>query len=177
MVGTQLHALVDVLGAGDAVGQDAHCLINHGDEDAVDHEAGSFLHLHGLFADGSGELYDALGHLVAGELTLDDFNQCHAVGGVEEVHADELCRTTGASGNLCDGERRRVGGEDGLGLADLVKLREHILLQLHVLHSGLDDEVGIGERGVVGRGGDVCQDGIHRLLSDFSLLNELVVTL
>ena len=61
VVGAKLHALVDVLSRSDAVGQDAHSLVDHRDEDAVDDKSRSFFHLHGLFADGRGKLDDALG--------------------------------------------------------------------------------------------------------------------
>ena len=102
MIGAQHHALVDVLSAGDTVGEDANSLVDHRDEDAVDDESGSFLHLHGLFADGRGQFNDALGDFIAGQLTFDDFNQCHTIGGIEEVHADELGGTAGAGSNLGD---------------------------------------------------------------------------
>ena len=176
VVGAQHHALVDVLSAGDAVGEDADSLVDHRDEDAVDHEAGGFLHLDGLLADGGGEVNDALGHFVAGQLTFDDFNEGHAVGGVEEVHADELGGTARAGSDLGDRQRGRVGGEDGLGLADLVKLHEDVFLQLHLLDGGLDDEVGIGEGGVVGSSGDVLQQGIDGLLGHLTLFHQLTVT-
>ena len=52
VVGAQHHALVDVLSGGDTIGEDADCLVDHRDEDAVDDEARGFLHLHGLFANG-----------------------------------------------------------------------------------------------------------------------------
>ena len=121
VVGTEHHALVDVLGAGDTVGEDADSLVDHGDEDAVDHEAGGFLHFDGLFADLGGEVDDALHDGVAGELAADDLDEGHAVGGVEEVHADELGRTLGAGGNLGDAQRRAVGGEDGLTAASMTR--------------------------------------------------------
>ena len=56
VVGAEHHALVDVLGRGNAVGQDAHGLVDHGDEDAVHHKAGGFLHLDGLLADLGGQV-------------------------------------------------------------------------------------------------------------------------
>jgi len=76
-------------------------------------------------------------------LAFDDFNEGHTVGGVEEVHSDELGGTARAGSDLGDRQRGRVGGKDGLGLADLVKLHEDVFLQLHLLDGGLNDEVGI----------------------------------
>ena len=176
VVGAQHHALVDVLSAGDAVGEDADSLVDHRDEDAVDDEAGGFLHLHGLFADGRGQFNDALGDLVAGELSLDDFNKGHTVGGVKEVHADELGGTGRAGGDFGNRQRGRVGGEDGLGLADLVKFHEHIFLQLHLFDGGFDDEVGVSKGGVVGGGGDVLQKGVNGLLGHLAFFHQFAIT-
>ena len=104
MVGAKHHALVNVLGAGDTVGENAAGFVNHGDKDTVDDKAGSFLNLDGLFADRGGEVDDALANIVAGELATDYLDESHAVGGVEEVHTDELSGTAGASGDLSNGE-------------------------------------------------------------------------
>ena len=177
MVGTQHHALVNVLGTGNTVGQNTYCLVDHRDKDTVNDKAGSLVNGHRGLADLGGQVNDALCGLLTGELALDNLNERHAVGRVEEVATDELSGTAGACGNLGNRERRRVGSEDGLGLADLVKLHEHIFLQLHVLDCSLDNEVSIGEVSIVGRRGDICQDGLHGILGDFAFLHELVVTL
>ena len=102
MVGTQHHALVDVLGAGNAVGQDTNCLVDHRDENAVNDKTGSLVNGHGSLADLGGQVNDALGSFIAGELALDHLNERHAVGGVEEMAADELSGTAGASSDLGD---------------------------------------------------------------------------
>jgi len=104
VVGAEHHAFVDVLSAGDTVGEDAASLVDHGDEDAVDDEAGGFLNLDGLFADAGGEVDDAFADLVVGELSADDLDESHAVGWVEEVHSDELSRTRGAGGYFGDAQ-------------------------------------------------------------------------
>ena len=77
-------------------------------------------HLDGLLADFGGKVDNAFAHLVASELSTDNLNQSHAVGGVEKVHANELGGTLGAGGNLGDAQRGTVGSEDGLGFADFV---------------------------------------------------------
>ena len=177
VVGAELHAFVDIFCRGDTIGEDADSFIDHGDEDAVDDESGSFLDLYGLFADGGGEVDDALAHRVAGELSADDLDEGHAVGGVEEMHADELSGALCACGDLGDGEAGAVGGEDGLGFADAVEFGEDILFELHLLHGSLDDEVGVGEGGVVGGGGDVSHDGVHGFLGHLAFLYEFAVAL
>ena len=50
-----------------------------------------------------------------------------------------------------DVEIGRVGREDRAGLGNLVELGEDFLLQRHVLEHRLDDEVGVGDVGKIGR--------------------------
>ena len=45
----------------------------------------------------------------------------------------------------------------------------------HLLHGGLDDEVGVGEGGVVGGGLDVLEQGVDSLLGHLAFLNEFAV--
>ena len=74
-----------------------------------------------------------------------DLEQLHHVGRREEVQADHVCGRLVTRGDLVDVERRGVGGEDRAGLADAVELGEDLLLDVHVLEHGLDDEVAVGE--------------------------------
>ena len=93
MVGAQLHGLVDV-GHGSHAGlHQADGLVDHGDQDLVDHEAGGLVDLHGLLADLHGQVADGVEGLVRGLGATDDLHQLHDGGGVEEVHADELVRS------------------------------------------------------------------------------------
>ena len=57
-----------------------------------------------VLADAGGKVDDALADIIAGELSADYLYEDHTVGWVEEVHADELSRTAGASSNLGDGK-------------------------------------------------------------------------
>ena len=65
---------------------------------------------------------------------------------------EKKCRPMTASGrfvaarDLVDVQARSVGGEDRALLDDAVELAEHLLLDVHVLEHGLDDEVAVGER-------------------------------
>ena len=92
------------------------------------------------------------------------------------MHADELGGTACAGSDFRNGQRGWVGGEDGLRLADLVKLGEHIFLELHILHGGLNHKVGVGKRDVIRGGGDVGKDSINGFLRQLALLHEFSVT-
>ena len=137
----QLHGGVDVLHAGDALRVDADSLVDHGNQDPVHHESGSFLHLYGGLADFRSDILDLLYQLIGGVGACDDLHQLHPVGRVEEVHADHGTIQPGT--NLGDRKGRGVGGEDALGLHDILKLLEGGLLDLHVLRGNLDDQVAV----------------------------------
>ena len=85
----RLHGLVDVLHGGDAGLHQADGLVDHGDQDLVDHEAGSLGHFHGILADVLRQLIDGVEGLLSGVGAPDDLHQLHAGHGVEEVHADD----------------------------------------------------------------------------------------
>ncbi len=70
-----------------------------------------------------------------------------------------------AAGDLVDVEIRSVGGEDGALLDDLVELAEHVLLHVHVLEHGFDDQVAVGELLQLERAGQQA----HALLDVFRL--------
>ena len=106
VVSTKHHALVDVLGTCDTVGENTNCLVNHWDKNAVNHKARSLVHGHWSLANLGSEVNDAFSSLVAGELATNYLNESHAVGWIEEVAANELCWTACASSNLGDRERR-----------------------------------------------------------------------
>ena len=55
-------------------------------------------------------------------------------------------RSLGGDGDLGDGQRRGVGGQDGVISDDLVQRGEHLALQLQPLDHGLDHQVALGER-------------------------------
>src|SRR5881409_1265422 len=79
-----------------------------------------------------------------------DLEELHDVGGGEEVHADDALRPRGRPRDLVDVERRGVGGEHRVGLADLVELREDVFFNRHLLEDRLDHDVGVGDRAEVG---------------------------
>ena len=175
MVGTQLHSGVDACDIGNALHLDEGSLIDHGDQDTVDHKACSLVDLNRVLADGHGDLLDLLNGLCGGVAAGDDLDQLHAVSGVEEVHTDQ--RTAQALADLGDGQRGGVGSEDALGLADLIQLAESGLLDLHILKSSLNDQVAVCAQIFLQARGDGCNDRVSLFLGDLALSNQLLVAL
>ena len=66
------------------------------------------------------------------------------------MQAEHILRPRGRGGDFVDVEIGGVGGEDGARLGYRVELAEHLLLDRHVLEHRLDDQVAIGEIGIVG---------------------------
>ena len=174
MVGAQHHGIINALNGGNAFGIDADSFVDHGDEDAVNNETGSFFDLYGGFADVFRDLLDGFYHLSGGIQAGDDFDQLHNRSGIEEMHADD--GTIELSADFGDGEGGSIGGEHALGFADLGELLESLLLDLHILNGSLDDEVTI-LADLLGAGGDLGKDGIGSSLLHLALGHAAVQTL
>src|SRR5699024_2449052 len=147
MIGAQLHRGVDALYRGNAVRVDAYCLVDHGNQDTVYHEACCLLNLNRGLSDLSGDGFDLLNRLRRSVQSRDYLNQLHNRSRVEEMHADY--RTVQPRADLCDGQRGGVGGENAVCLADILQLFEGLFFDLHVLQGGLYDQIA------------VCADGLN----------------
>ena len=175
VVSAQLHGGVDASDIGNALHLNEGSLVDHGDQDAVDHKAGSLVDLNGALADGNGDLLDLLNGLSGGVAAGDDLDQLHAICGVEEVHTDQGTGQTLA--DLGDGQRRSVGSKDALGLADLIQLTEGGLLDLHILESSLNDQIAVCAQIFLQARGDGGDDSVSLLLGHLSLSDQLLVAL
>ena len=71
--------------------------------------------------------------------------------GVEEVHPDHALGPLGRLRDLGHGERGGVRGENRVGRAHALELREQFPLRLELLDDRLDHEVAPGEVGELGR--------------------------
>ena len=91
---------------------------------------------------------------VVGLISADDLQQRHDVDRVEEVIADDAFGMLQSLGDFGDGQRRGVGGEDRRRGDEFLQLGENVLLDRGALVDRLDDEVGVGEVGVVEGPGD-----------------------
>ena len=79
-------------------------------------------------------------------IALDDLDQPHHRGRVEEVQAERRARAAGvAAGELADRERRGVGGEDRVAGRRRVERGEDLELELELLGHRLDHEVDRAE--------------------------------
>ena len=147
-------------------------------EDPVDDEARHLAAGDRLLADRLGEVVGGLDDLGIGLLALDDLDQRHHRGRVEEVEADDLLGPQGRVAHLGDRERGGVGGEDRVPGRDRVELGVDLLLDLHLLRRRLDHEVDVAEGVVGGRALDQAHDllepGVGLLLGQLLLLHQPV---
>jgi hypothetical protein len=67
------------------------------------------------------------------------------LAGEKKCRPTTSCGRDVGRGDLVDVEIGGVGGEDRARLGDLVELAEQLLLHVHILEHGLDDEVAIGK--------------------------------
>ena len=166
MVCTKLHCCVDALCGSNAVSQDANCFIDHRDQNSVDNESRSLSYFYRsllqAFCCCDYCVLDFIGSCDA----LNDLDQLHCRNRVEEVHADDLCRSGCNSRDLCDGECGCVGCQDRVVLADLVQLCEQFLFLIHVLCGRLDDQIAVCQNIKGGTAGDPSQCSSLVILGD-----------
>ena len=115
-----LSSRVDRGGAAHALAQQAQRLAVEGARHAVDDEAGRVAGLHGRLAQARARRHSAA---TAGSVAApgDHLDQGHGGRGVEEVQANHALGLAGGRGHGRDGERRGVGGQDGVGAAEAVQ--------------------------------------------------------
>ena len=116
---------------------------------AITDEAIADARQHRRLAQRLGQVHGSADALGARGLGTDDFEQRHNVRRREEVHADDVLRTGHSRGQFVDVERRGIGGQHSARLRHRIELREHRLLQVHALHGGFDDDVGVAEVRIV----------------------------
>lgn len=75
----------------------------------------------------------------------DDLHQLHEVDRIEEMHPDQAPRFLERGRDAPDGEGRGVRGEQRAIGCFALDLREDPLLDGHLLHHGLDDDVGVAD--------------------------------
>ena len=77
---------------------------------------------------------------------LHDLDQLHAMDGIEEMHAAQAARIGQDRGHLGDAERRGVRRQHRLRGRSGFDVREERELEVDLLRSGLDHDVGIAAR-------------------------------
>ena len=70
--------------------------------------------------------------------------------GLKKCMPDHPARVVGGHRDLGHRQAGGVGGQDGVGLHDLVEPGEDLALEVQVLGHGLDDQVALGQVGQLG---------------------------
>ena len=150
-----------------AIGQDANTFVDHRNQDTVDHETGSFVHADRVLAHRLAEFYYLSVHFGLGQLAFDYFNQLHHRHRIEEMHPNHFARAFGRCGHLGYGQRRGIGSQNGLRLANRIQFLEDFQLDRHVLCNGLDNDIVILAIFIRHRRSDMSLD--FRFLGGFHL--------
>ena len=146
MMGAEPHRGVDGIDRANALIERVHRLVDHRQQDAVDHESREVLRHRDGLAERLDELPGAAeGHVLGGD-AADHLDELHHRHRVHEVQADEALRPVGGGGKPRDGDRRGVGGDDGVRLEERTERHEDLALDRLVLGRGLDHEIGVGRR-------------------------------
>jgi hypothetical protein len=152
------HGGVDVLAGGVLALEHRGGVVEVAEQQGVGDEAGLVAADDGVLAEPAHEPFDIGQHGGFGHHGADDLDEVLDGGGVEEVHAHDPARSRVGRGDLGDRQGRGVGGQDRVGLDDVVEPPEEVLLDLERLHDRLDHEVCLRERGQVGGERDATDD-------------------
>src|SRR3989338_2319554 len=165
----ELHALVDVGDAADALLDGAEGVQDVRHQQAVHNEAGavqrSDRHLPQALREAEHRLLDPR----VGLDGADELDQLHEGDRVEEVQADETLRPFRGHRHFGYRQRRGVAGEDRLFLEGALESAESLLLGPQVLHHGFDHEIAILEVLVFGCSGEPRQGRLLLFRADLSL--------
>ena len=157
----------------DALGQHAHRLVEEEADDAGGVETAGVVDDDRGLADLAGEVQGRSQGLVGGLLALDDLHQRHLVDRGEEVDTDEVLRALHAGSQLGDRQGGGVRAQDAVLRHRCLDLCPDLVLELGVLEDRLDDDVTVGEVGVVHGRGDPVQQSLRLLLGGLAALQRL----
>ena len=119
----------------------------------------------------SAQSYGRVHRLVRAVLRADDLDERKQRRRIEEVHADDALGMLGRLGDLADGDRRGVRGEDRLRRDEPVELGEGLALRLELLDDRLDHEIAVGEIRELGRERQPADRGVALLGRHLPLLD------
>ena len=139
------HARVQVRGVGVARFDQADAVVLEGHEEVVDHEARPVLDRDGRLADLLQKGVRRGCGLIAREQAGGDFHEPVERGRQAEMGADCPGGPPRRRPHVGDGERARVGRDDGAFAQDGVQAPEELVLLLAVFGDGLDHQVAIPE--------------------------------
>ena len=142
----EAHGRIDVLAGGVAALVHPDRVVEVAEQQRVGDEAGPVPRRGRLLLDLGDELLGAGDHRRVGDHGLDDLDETHHRRRVEPVQPDDARGATGAGGQLGDRQRGGVGGQHRLRREQPVELGEELLLELHPLRDGLDDQLAVLDR-------------------------------
>jgi hypothetical protein len=74
-------------------------------------------------------------------VAANNLQQSHDVGGTKEVESDNEFRARRRGRDFVDVKRGGIRCQHSVNLANLVKLREYLLLRRHCLNGGLNNQI------------------------------------
>ena len=104
---------IDLGHRGGPLLQTDRCFVEIGHQHTVHEKARALAYDDRLLAQPSRQLVDHVDDIVLRLRTGDDLDQLHHVGGVKEMHAEDVVRPARSSAHLRDRERRSIRSEDG----------------------------------------------------------------
>ena len=144
MTGAVYTGLVDIFVRGHAHFEHPEGFFLNDAENTVQNKAIHFLlDENGYFVDLQAEVHHALCRFIRNMGSLNNFNQLHDEGRVEEVEVAYLGGTIGGIGNSGAHDKGAVGGQNGVGRSNLVQIGKNFPLQVDSFQNGFDDHIGI----------------------------------
>ena len=160
MVGAELQRDVDILHRADAFMQRVDRFVDHRQQDAVDDKGREILGDDRRLAEPVGQALDDLVGRVVGGDAGDQFDQLHDRHRVHEMHAYEFFRAVRGRAQPGDRNRRRVGRDDRIRPQRRQDRLVDFAFDGLVLGRGLDHDIAVAERRVIGR----ARQAVERVL-------------
>ncbi len=173
MPGARLHGMVDV---GDGAGahlQQANGAEHVGRQQPIDDETGGILNGDRILAELLAELVQSADGVVRGLEGVDDLDQLHHRGRVEEMQAGHPRPMLADRHQRRHRQRGRVGGQQRLRRHDALQATEQGLLGLQILDDRLDDQIATGDIFFLGRELQQAERGVLVLGGHLAALDHL----
>src|SRR2546425_414511 len=166
MTHPQLHHLVDRLGRRDSILHTENGLVDHRHEYAVGYEAWRVVDLDRSLTQLLSDCDGFRDGVVRRRFATNYFDERHHRNRVHEVHPHNGIRPPCLRGNLADGDRRRIGGENRAGRRQLIEIVKDVEFDLGVLGRGFEHKFNVVEGIEVGGGFDAAERVCRQLIAD-----------
>ncbi len=141
---------IDGRDAAQALGVDAHRLVEPGHEEAVDGEAGRIRGADRRLAESGVEGFDFRQQRGVGVLARDQLDQLVLGGVIEIVRAEYAPGMLHASSDIADAERRGVGREHAVRTHDPFQFRKQRALHVQILEHRFDHQIDVAKLRQIG---------------------------